>query len=533
MSSASASAYGFFDATSYSASGAKVGNRLQVLARGKEPGKLYVPRYSWLPSQFPTDWMTANLGTTIVSTIPKVDHMEGIILRLAVVVTGGSVVLPATELMFDQVDLYDPNSGASTPVQTQYDLTAFINLCLQADASQQRAIFKTSNIESEGQAKYGQTKPLPAGTHYFYMPLFTFIHNFGPDGVFIQDMKDELKLNLKVSDVIPISGAGSIASCTISFGIEGHLLSPRDREAFRYQYRTMAPQGFFLHPHRSSKQVALVCGSSENYLSMSDVRGPVSHQIVLVRPLGVTNANNGKLFWYNIGDAANASMEMLDIEGNSITGNMPTRFLRQHESTMFPNDFISSKPCYVVSYCHSVNAALKGKIDGGRYFQNQSGDRLRLTLPAAATQEVQTLTQSATPAAGGFYQFRFRGEHSATLAGNASVLDMKAAFEALPGALAHNLTVTFSAVASAGGSFTATFSDPEGVLTGDLLEIVPLDAFAASSSTARTTAGIPGLPADGTYQVDVYSFVYRTADFTNGMAFTSKDWVVPAPEYKQ
>jgi len=512
------------------ASGNKVGNRVQTLPANRAAGQLCVPRVSWLTSQYPNDFLTNKLGQTISSIIPKVDNMEDLDLRIALTIAGGSLTMPACELWFDQQDLYDPNNGSSQPVQTQYDMTALANLFCQTHDSQQRAFFKTSGIESRDTGKYGASMALPPGTHYFYMPLLTFFRNYG--GVFLQDMKDELRLDLKVSSVVPISGAGSIASCKIEFGISGHLLTEADRSEFRRRYFTSASECYFLHPHRSSKQVTLTCGSSENFIDLNDVRGVVSHQLILVRPLGATNANNGKMFWYNIGDAADARIELMDIQGYSITGTLPTRFMRQHQSTQFPNDWISHKPAYIISYCHSVNEALKGEINGGRVFSAQSGDRLRFVLPAAATQEVQTFTQSGTPAAGGWYRFRFRGEESSILVGSANAAAMKAAFEAMRGVAAKNLTVAFSAAASAGASFTATFTDPEGTLDGDLVEVIPGDAFAASSSTARTIAAIPGLPASGTYQVDVFSYVYRTANFS-GLAFNSKDLVVQPPRHVQ
>jgi hypothetical protein len=217
----------------------------------------------------------------------------------------------------------------------------------------------------------------------------------------------------------------------------------------------------------------------------------------------------------------------------SITGSLPTRFLRQHGSAEqgFDNDFASTKPCYLVTYCDSVLEALNGRVKGGRHFANNHGDRLRLTLPTAPVSEVQTVTFSTTPAAAGFYRLQFRGEESATLLGNASTATMAAAFQAMRGVAANNITVVFSAVASAGTSLTATLTDPQGVLDGDMIDILPFDAFAASASTVRTTAGIPGL-ATGTYQVDVYSYMYRTANFT-GTQLSSAPLVVPAPSHQQ
>ncbi|MDR3574553.1 MAG: hypothetical protein P4L50_11865, partial [Anaerolineaceae bacterium] len=201
-------------------------------------------------------------------------------------------------------------------------------------------------------------------------------------------------------------------------------------------------------------------------------------------------------------------------------------------STQFDNDWVSTKPVYFLQYCENINASINGIVKGGRYFFPQSGDRIQLVLPPAATQEQQTVTFSAAPAAAGFYKIRFRGEESATLVGNATTAQMKAAFEAMRGVAARNLTVSFSAVASAGTSVVATFTDPEGCLDGDLIDFVCYDGFGASSSTARTVAGLPGLPASDTYQVDVYSYQLRNAVF-DGRLLYSADTVVAAPAHPQ
>ena len=48
---------------------------------------------------------------------------------------------------------------------------------------------------------------------------------------------------------------------------------------------------------------------------------------------------------------------------------------------------------------------------------------------------------------------------------------------------------------------------------GDLLEVVAHDGIAASVSTARTVAGLPGL-ATGAYDIFVYSYVFNVAGYT-------------------
>ena len=91
---------------------------------------------------------------------------------------------------------------------------------------------------------------------------------------------------------------------------------------------------------------------------------------------------------------------------------------------------------------------------------------------------------------------------------------MKATIENMKSFSSKFVTVVCSSVASAGTSFTVTFTDPEGTLVeGDLLEVMTHDGLACSVSTTRTVAGLPGLTT-GTYDIFVYSYVYQIAGYT-------------------
>ena len=139
---------------------------------------------------------------------------------------------------------------------------------------------------------------------------------------------------------------------------------------------------------------------------------------------------------------------------------------------------------------------------------------IRISLPSAPVQEVQTVIFSQAPAAGSFYSFSFRGEQSAQLIGSATVDLIKSAIESMREVQARHLTVTASAAASAGTSFTLTFADPEGTLDGDLFLVNCHDGAQAGSATTRTTAGVPGL-VSGLYDVYVYSYLYHVCSYVN------------------
>jgi hypothetical protein len=508
--------------------GAMVGSKFQTVPIGKNAVNMYVPRASWLASQYRSTIF--NEPGTHTSTIPRIDFIKDLTLRVAITVSGSPVSLVPCEYWFEQIDLFDPTNFA-IPVQTAYDDTSVVQLLTKAPYGSQKAIFKTSNIEAEGAAKFGVSKTLPVGTHYFYIPLFNSIMtNYG--GLFLGDMRNELTLQLKVPSTIVASGSGSI-SAAIQFGIEGYLMNDVDRKIHRDRLSLSSSECNFLLPHHISLQQNLTAASSDNFIDLEPVKGACAFHCVLIRNTGANNSSNGKMKWLNIGDANDARIEVVDAQNYSITGSLPSRFLRQHGSASqgFNNDFVSSKCCYLVNYCDSILEAFNGRVKGGRYFINNHGNRLRLTLPAAPVSEVQTITFSVAPSAAGYYRLGWKGEWSAMLLGNATVAQMKAAFEAMSTVAAANLSVTFSAIASAGTSLTATFNDPEGVLTGDLMEVLPLDGSAATVSVARTVAGVPGL-ATGTYAIDVYSYMYRTAKF-NGTELQSVPLQISAPGHAQ
>lgn len=163
---------------------------------------------------------------------------------------------------------------------------------------------------------------------------------------------------------------------------------------------------------------------------------------------------------------------------------------------------------YVIALCEHPAEAHLGKHTGSKFFNAQSGHNIRLRLPAAPTQEVQTITCSGTPASGNF-RFAFRGQLSDVVDYNSSASALKTALEAIPWLRSRNITVTFSA--ALGNGVTMTFSHPEtNGLEGYKVEIVDSCVqtsapAAVKTTTAITTPGTSGI-ASGNYVVDVWAF---------------------------
>lgn len=225
----------------------------------------------------------------------------------------------------------------------------------------------------------------------------------------------------------------------------------------------------------------------------------------------------------NIGDDSGAALDLLGTDSQSILGSgsaIPTKFIRNELGVHhFNSDFLANKAFYMVPFCESIRGAYEGQMNG---YQQFSGERLQLalTLAAAPTQEVQTITVAAAAPNAGFYRFSFRGELSEPIAFNASAATMKSTFEALRSVASRNITVTFSAALSAGTSLTATFAHPEtSGLQGDKIEVVSVGLNTTGTmcnvTSAITTAGTSGI-ATGSYDINIYALMYKKIAYADG-----------------
>jgi hypothetical protein len=488
----------------------------QALPRHQAVGFTFMPTVRTLGTTFPSN-MFASAGKHS-SVIPKIDYIHDFLAKVTHTVTVAPVTLAPSSFWFRQVDLRDSSTGKL--IQTQYDDAIHANLLNRCSAGRERAVFKSLNLESSSVGKYGLAKPLPVGQHTFYVPMLTSIfENFG--GLFLDDMEGDLSIDLTTPATIIAAGAGSI-STSIELIVEGDDLSDSDRAKYRDRYTRFAAEAQFLQPIRSEfLNVNLTAGSSNNFLKLNNVDGMCAYQMILVRPTGAAGDNVGFNSWklLNIGDSNGAAIDLVSSSGASIYGNgspVPTRYLRQHASiTHMDNDWVSQNPVYFLSYSEKMNAALAGQVNGCRRFKATDGDQIRLTLPAAPVNEVQTITFTQAPAAAGWISFSYKGEESARILANSSVAVVKSTIEAMKGMSSKYITVTASAVPSAGTSFTLTFVDPQGELVGDLVQCNTYDAAATAASTARTVAGVPGL-ATGEYHISVYSFMFNVAGYSNG-----------------
>jgi hypothetical protein len=179
---------------------------------------------------------------------------------------------------------------------------------------------------------------------------------------------------------------------------------------------------------------------------------------------------------------------------------------------------------YPVVFAQDLKAAIGGGQIDDFFAFNGSSFQLSVRFPPAGTQEVQTVTQGSTPAAG-YYKLGWTsittGQTSFTNdlvynLTNTGANSMASAFNALESVIQDRLVVAFNQSANAGGAYTASFTDVGGQycdLKGNLIQVIPNQLNNSSVapvtiSVARTTAGQWGW-VTGTYTPVVIALYWR------------------------
>jgi hypothetical protein len=313
---------------------------------------MYTPTTRTLVSTFPNNMFSAAGKKS--SVIPRINYIKHLVLKVELTIVNAPLILAPCQYWIPELSLRD--SGSGEVVQRAYDDTSLLNAVFRCPEGRQRAIFKSGlNMESQDIGKYGVTKPLPPGTHTFFIPVLTSVfENF--QGLFLNDLQGDLTVDWTTPTTIIASGTGSISSSTISFVVEGVDLFDRDVAAYKALYASTVAECRFLQPHRSEFLSLQLTAGQVNKLSLRSVDGLCAYQVVMVRPTGALNDNSSFNTWklLNLGDSNGAAIDLTDNSGQSILGNgspIPTRWIRQHQSVdLFDNDFVARKPVYLLNY---------------------------------------------------------------------------------------------------------------------------------------------------------------------------------------
>ena len=171
------------------------------------------------------------------------------------------------------------------------------------------------------------------------------------------------------------------------------------------------------------------------------------------------------------------------------------------------------KGMYVLPFCENIHKSMSGHINGFYQFYGQRSD-ICLTPSAAGVAEVQAVDLGITAADAGSYAFQVNGEVSDYLAYDATVAQMKTAFENMPSVKNLGLTSTFSATAES-GSFNITFDANRDGRVSDRLGIVRVvpnnlndGGVVAQPTSSVSTYGRKGWSSGSNYTVEMYFYKF-------------------------
>ena len=498
-----------------SVNGKKETRKVAIAAISAQP-QVYMPTHRQLTiNNINPSFFNSTSRQSFVIRRNDIDQVNDLHLKITINVVGAPVVLAQLPYWFSQIDLRTSSDNAL--LATMYPDTMMANLCLLISAGKEKSLFNTLNIESSKNGYLGCTNSLAPGTYTFYLPMFvnSIIGNF--QGLHLEEMTSDLSFDFTPQNPI-VSGLGTITLQGMCFCVESVKLEDVDKAFYRSSYKMYSTENLFLDPVVTTYTSTILNAGQVNNFDLLPLAGLCSHQLLIVRPQGSINNNvaNASFNWLNVGDESGAAIDLVDSSNVSLWGNgspVSTRFMRSHLSEA-DNNFVTTKPGYLIKYCNSIRSSLIGEIKGAHKFVSSSV-HLALTLPSAPLQEVQTITSTAVPNPAGFYKFSFRGEESVQLAATATAPQIIVALQSMKTFASQFITVIPSGTLSSGTALTLTFTHPATAgLEGYLVTIIG-DGLASGSTTTRTVAGQSGLNT-GVYDIQVFSYMFRCGSYVNG-----------------
>lgn len=455
--------------------------------------------------------------------IDKINHLR---VKMTIQTSGSPNVYNPTPYWFSRIDCR--TSGDNQLICSTFDDTLLTNILNKTTKGRQRAVFRDINMDISDAGYLGLAAPTPVGTSISYLPLY-FSGFFESLDLYLADSKADLNFDFYPAQAgIIASGSGTVQLTNMQFIIDSEQVSARDAEYYKTLYSQVSRETFFLDPVITSDSNRSLVPGTVNFIDLSNLNGLCSHHVIMVRQAGVSSVGGGRMRYINLGDNEGASLDLVDPSQQSVYGAgsaVNLKYIRNHLSIdSLDSDWLAHAPVYHLSYSDNFSASLSGIINGAQWFDG-SKQQLALTLPAAPVQEVQSILPSAAVTSGS-YRFLYKSQLSAELAYNATPSQMAAAFAAMKPAAARFATCVFSQALSAGGAVTCTFTHPQtSGLEGDLLQIVGNGT--PSCATTVTTAGTAGVAA-GTYDLVVYSYMFRRGSYLGGIVRSDQSQLMPS-----
>jgi len=438
-------------------------------------------------------------------------------LRLKMQCGSTAVQLMPTPYWFNRLEIWQ---GADREIIRLYNDEMFYLPLMNSPQSKVRCVQRQLNLIPDSDNYYNSRTLAANATDYFYLPIpSTWIELFNPN---LNYINSDLWLRLYPA-ATPINTDGNSSNTPtlleIALVYQTALLSPNGLQQQVALYKE--PQCFtILHPISVPVNSQTYNSSTTYTTTLEAIIGKCPLMLFSFKA-GTSNTHSQVLQNLDLGD--NTTVSVQTPGGQDILYNgSPARVqaIKWFAEDEFTNPtFVTDRNWYVISFGNNIGDALLGRING---FQSFNGDRFNFVINTGTTGTAcaQTITLSAAPAAG-TYQIAYRGSISAPLAYNASAAAMATAFNALTTALEHPkgpITASFSAALSAGTSSVVTLTGPNGniVQCDDLVTIVH-DSLAVTCTTAITQYAVSGFPANASYQLVMYAYVFASVMLdTNG-----------------
>jgi hypothetical protein len=498
-----------------------VKSNLKVFKGGREIAKpVYVEAHQAVEYSSPVNHMVysaANFSSSIFSSSNgrieiKIDRQSaekaiGFKFRIRLSESGGSnsITVVPIPYLFDRIEFW-AEAGSGDQISNHYADTMFWLYNVFAD---EQNFVLMQNIGSS--QKWQNNVSIAAGKsvdYYLELPG-SWVEIVKP---FIGNFKGDILCRLYTRNGVTASGSGTLALSQLDLILEHDDLSESDKSLHIQQYENNVLRHTYLDIIHIS-ETKTCTASSETKFSLENLVGKCAFMLFCLRS-STSSTSNAITNYADIGDTCQVDIlgpqnQKLLGHGTPIYGKELKSFMSKH----FPGSLAKYKNVYLIPFCHNAMKAFT-HTDGYMYFHGENYN-LSLTFPAAGTSEVQTITLTNPANDGGYYQLAYKGYITDSLAYNANAAAIKAALEALPSIIDDGLTVTASGAATA--TFTLTFSPAKQVAysnghNANLVKIIPTSlndggVFEIGATTV-TTVGAAGFTT-GTYQLDLYAFVYR------------------------
>jgi len=434
--------------------------------------------------------------------------------NLGISSAGDVVVLPVA-YWINRIEIWS-NNGSGINLQQITGDELYIQNLLMSD-EQLSTFGGQCGLDKTGGYRLGKANEQLLSTNRdYYLPLMTSVFNHAK--LNLDTLPEDLRVRIYFNPTCIRSGSGVPTLNSMGMIFETDIprnLSKKEQDLYRSVASAQVQTYNFTDCLNLSfaSSYTLAAGVKQR-IRLDQLDGKkISHLFFAVRASGKQEAADGCIDNVYLGNNAQFDVTLGTASilgfGQPIRTGIVLKTLTDDFSSAFVGKWMETgrNPWYMLSFSDAPGKTMAfGSINNA--YEARSNDIWIEMTPdsTAGVACVQTITSDALTA--GTYHITYKGHMSAPLARNATVAQMKAAFEAIPAAREEGLNVTFSDTL-ANASITATFSPARPVeAIGIISQGLLATATAVYPTVAITTAGRTGLIGTATYDIRVLAYTF-------------------------